>query len=483
MAVAVALMAVALTTRLLSGRTASTTGAVTTPPPMPGYWVPYVGHSLHVSFQDAGRFLARLAGAHPGGAVSLQLMGQQHTFVHDRDMARALDPSSGDGRWFAERLVVSGFGLLSSYKSALRQVLELAVDTSDLASAATHHLVASIADLVSFNSYADQMEWERLADADTVGSDGGDETHVEANLMDLVGAFTAQSVTSALLGTNFATNFPEFPGILARIDSGMSARSSWSQKARSARRQGQWCLYEFHDALDKHLAGQGVDPGVRWQDMDDVSGLIRERAILYRNLGLSLSARAAIDLAVAWELSSQVGMLTSWMAFELYRDLTLLAQLRAETGDYVRCVQPENGFGTGVWIAPSVSIDTDSLVARCLLLRSAYVETVRLYTCTGSSMRLKEDVTVPRVDKGSYLLRQGTYVDTAQEMYNLDERRFASPDEWQGGRHIKDGAVDMDAATPYGESARHLLSSTTGTDTGQGMFTPWRVTAETLSCV
>lgn len=474
-------LAIAVGTRLLTGKAESGPKDARIPP-TPGFWVPYLGHVPEMAW-DAGRFLARLRDTYSQGIFSLHLRGSTHTFVYRRELVMALvgkNGASADEDWMGDVLLQSSFGVsrpdMANARTALRYIrakdgVLLAGSTlEELVGATVRHLRATAADLVTFNSSpADQADWERLAEADVTESADGT-TYVEADLLELVRAFTSQTVNTALLGSNFTSNFDDFAQVIGHFDAGFLSLAagvpSWvpwypMQRARGARRRALSYLREFGEAMEGYL--DGGEPGIKWQDMDDVSKLIKERAKVYNEHRLPIGVRAASDLAMAWELTTTISPLIFWVVLELCRDTVLLAQVREEMAPYVQVLQPENEFGKGVWIAPAIkSLDVQGLVRSCPLLVSAYVETVRLYACAGSSWRIDQDTLLKdhATETSGYFLQKGTYVHAPREMPQLDPRHFPSPQEWQGTRHIRESAdkdgrvsrkVDMEAIRPHGK--------------------------------
>ena len=479
-AVLITLLVVAITTRLISGSSETGRGDVRIAP-TPGYWVPYFGHAPQMLWNADG-FLASLRDKYPKGVFSLRLMGKVHTIVHRPSLVHNLankPPSVADGKKILGSLMVSNFGVSSSdmalfwdmFSEIQTEYKHLLAGNSlnELVHSTARHLKASIADWITFNSYpADQMEWERAAEADVIETSSG-ESIVEADLTELSRNFVAQTATPAIMGTDFTTNFPEFAQCLWDLDGAFNMlamkMSGWVpsprlQRARRARRIVLSCLYEFHEALDKELNGE--DPGNRWQDLDNVSTLVRARAEVYRKHQIPIRLRAASDLSLLWAMNASSGSLLFWMLLEIYRDPVLLEQIRDEVSPYVSGVQPKNEFGLGVWISPRIeTLDVDGLINRCPLLNSAYVETLRLYTGAWSFRSIQKDTTLSEAGKGheGYLLKKGTYAHASHELHQLDPSYFPSPRDWQALRHLKGGmddsgkpvrTVDLGTIKPYG---------------------------------
>jgi cytochrome P450 len=148
------------------------------------------------------------------------------------------------------------------------------------------------------------------------------------------------------------------------------------------------------------------------------------------------------------------------MVYEIIRDPILLAQVREEITPHVEAVRPKNEFGPGVWLAPCVKkLDTDALLNKCPLLKSCYIETLRMYSTSSDVKHLKEDVVLNDKDDG-YKLPKGTYAHMPQDLHQFDPEYFSDPRDWQARRHMKETTnekgqktftADMGTLEPYGE--------------------------------
>lgn len=453
-------------------------------PPRVPFWLPFFGHAPQM-LVNADGFLAKLRDRYYSeGAFSLRLFGKLHHFVHAPALANSLlnrPRTSAEG--VSGSLLVSNFSFSKQDQEQYASVAQEAKTQfkyllaepglTELVDATVTHLGRNIADLVTFNSYpADQMEWERLAGAEVVEAPGG-EKFVEADLMGLTKNFIAKTANCALYGTDFVENFPDMWQLMWAFDeaflllaANVPAWIPWPklQRARNARRRMLSYTYEFNVAMDKHVEGQ--DPGVKWQDLDNVSAVVKARLETFRKHGLSLQARAGCDLGLCWAMNANANQLVPWMLFELYRDPVLLEQVREEVAPHVRAVQPPNGFGEAIWLAPTLeNLDLDGLLTKCPLLKAAYLETLRVYTGTWTMRWLAEDVMVDDRDKKEpYLLQKGTYAHVPQDLHQFDPEYFPNPTEWHHERHLKEQVdekgqkslvADMGTMRPYG---KQLLS-------------------------
>ena len=477
-AILCSIIALLITTRLLTPRSESG-------PPnaciagSPGYYIPYVGHVPQMLY-DVDGFLASMRKPFPSGIFSLHLMGTKHTFVHKPQFSTQLmnkPQSVADENFLALRLMQSNFGLskkdmvkyleiIDDVNPLLHQLLSGEVLTG-LIDTTARNLKSTVADFVTFNSYpADQMEWERAALADVVESKDGEEW-VEADLVALTKNFVAHTANPSLFGTDFCVNFPDFAECIWDFDAAFVAMMlkvpSWLpipslNRAKRAQRKLHNYLAEFHEAYQKHMAGE--DPGHRWNDLDNVGKLVKLRAEQFEKAKLSTTARSGWDLGLLWAMNANSSPMVYWMLLHICRDTVFMEQIREEIAPYVQAVQPKNEFGMGVWIPPKIeTLDVEGLISKCPLLKSAYVESMRLYTGVWSVKWINQDTTIGRGEE-SYLLKKGEYAHAPQETHQLDPKHFPDPMEWIGDRHVreevdKDGqkyrTADMGSIRPYGK--------------------------------
>ncbi|KAG5980790.1 hypothetical protein E4U55_003661 [Claviceps digitariae] len=451
------------------------------PPSMPGYWLPFLAHGPQFLLNKDG-FLAGLQKRYPEGIFSLKMLGRNHHVIHEPTLSSNLTNrprTSYEEKWIATRLLSTSFGLRKQDQATYSKLAHETPDLfkhmlsepglSSLVDVMVDQIKRHIHEFVTFNSSpADQMDWERLADVDVVRSSKG-ETYVEADLMSLTRNFVAATANPALMGTNFVENFPDYWELLWMFDDGvvlmaanMPAWIPWPrlQRAKAARRRMLARTLEFETAMDKYL--QGEDPGIKWQDLDNVSTYVKTRIELFRNRGLSLEARASCDVALSWAMNANANPLIFWLIFELYRDPVLLEMVREEIAPFLKVVQPRHDFGPAVWIAPEVeSLDLDGLINHCPHLKAAYLETLRVYTGVWTVKWLTEDVTLKRRGNNaeSYLLQKGHMAHMAHELHQFDAEYFPNPKEWHHDRFLKETkdekgrklqTVDMGTLRPFG---------------------------------
>lgn len=451
------------------------------PPSMPLYWFPFVGHGFQFLFNKTG-FLADLKKRYPEGIFSLMMLGKSHHVVHEPAILLNLwnrPRTSAEEKWLSARVLTSSFGMRKQHQVAYSNLAHETPELfkhmltepglSDMVNSIVTQVKSHITDFVTFNSYADQTDWERSANVDLVQNSKG-ETLVEADLMPLVRNFVAKTANPALFGSDFVENFPEFWESMWTLDEGLVLLATgvpgwipWPrlQRSKLARRRMIAQTWEFEEAMDKYLNGE--DPGVRWQDMDNVSDFVKSRIGLFRKRGLPVEARAICDVALAWTMNANANQLAAWLLFELYRDPVLLEIIREEIAPFVKVVQPQNQFGEGVWLAPELeSLDMDGLINECPNLKAAYIETMRVYTGIWLVKWLAEDVVLERKGKDAetYFLKKGDMAHLAHEIHQFDADHFPNPNEWHHDRFLKETTdkngrkvqvVEMGTLRPFGK--------------------------------
>jgi hypothetical protein len=449
---------------------------------MPGYWFPFFSHGFQFFF-NKGAFLAKLRKQYPEGIFTLTTMGKQHHIIHEPSMLVNIwnrPNTSAEEKWLTARVLTATFGLRKQHRVAYS---ELAHETPELfkhmlsepglgnlVNGFVEQVKAHIADFVTFSSSpADQTDWERSANVDLVQNTKG-QAFVEADLSLLVRNFVAKTLNPALFGSDFVENFPDFWELLWMFDdgfvplaAGMPGWVPWPkmQRAKSARRRLVARAREFEEAMDKYLDGE--DPGMKWQDMSNISTYVKSRISLFRKHGLPMEARASFDVALAWVTNANANQLIAWMLFELCRDPVLLEIVREEIAPYVKVVQPQNEFGSAVWVAPELEkLDMDGLINKCPHLKAAYIETMRVYTGIWQIRWLGEDVVLEPKGQNveSYFLQKGHMAHMAHELHQSDPEYFPNPTEWHHDRFLKESTskdghkfqtVDMGTLRPYGK--------------------------------
>jgi cytochrome P450 len=478
----VALLLLAITTRFISSFLGSSKPAQngSRSVPMIPYWIPVLGHIPQFSFAPQ-TLLNKARDTYRNGVFALNLGSSTHNIVFSPSMGGSLmnqKHSIANMDSVGKHVMTAVFGFPKSkasmqrYEEALtglnacyKQILsnpgleEMVQNTINVTK-------RNIANLVTFSeSRVDQVEWERTSKAETITKPNGEQV-VEVSMMDLIRDFIAANANPSLIGSDFVKNNPNFFLDLWDMDRGFkwlaTGLPAWLPippiwKARIARSRAFNAVLEYEEAMEK--AANGEDPGQEWQNLEDVGPVLTQRLDLYRQLNFTMDERAALELSLLWAMNANANMLVFWMLNHIYADETVLTQLREEIAPFVQAVQPQQLFG--VPEPPRIdTFDHEALASKCPLLKSCYVESLRLDAAPWSFRVMQEDLVLPASkdkDAERFLLKKGTYAHIAHSIHHTDPAYFDDPQAWKADRHIKREAgdeeisVNMGTIRPYGE--------------------------------
>ncbi|KAK5001256.1 hypothetical protein LTR66_000033 [Elasticomyces elasticus] len=447
----------------------------TTVPLLP-YWLPILGHLPNMALMP-DKLLRGARSGFPSGIFALNFGGTTHNIIFSPSLGTALlgqKPAIAAHEQVSKYMMNAVFGFPKSqfvrYDAAVEEILKayrLLLSEpylGQLVATTASTLKESVRDWVTGSrSVVDQMLWERNAGAESVISDTG-ETTVEASLLTLTRDFIGSVASPSLFGTAFVSNNPEILSDLWTLDSGFlliaTGLPRWLPiprltRAHIARQRLLRAIETFEMAMDKDADGEDV--AIEYGDLSDVSQLIRTRVGIYRKHGFNVRARAACELALMWATNANANALVFWMLNRIYADKALLAMVRKEIEPYVKAVRPRMEFP----IAEPTRLETfdvDALNSKCPLLKSCYIECLRLDCAPWSLKKVEQDFVLQDRDKnsqGAWLLRKGSYAHVAHDLHSTDPRYFDSPDEWRAHRHIKldekgERSADMGTIRPYG---------------------------------
>lgn len=473
---------VAITTRFLSGFFGTSKPAQngSRSVPMLPYWIPILGHIPQFSFSPQ-RLLDKARDTYRSGIFALNLGSTTHNIIFAPSMGGSLmnqKHSIANMDSVGKHILTAVFGYPTSkasmqrydqaltglntcYKhllsdSSLKGMIQNTIDVTK----------RNIANLVTFSeSRVDQVGWERTSNAETITKPNGEQV-VEASMMHLVRDFVAANANPSLIGSDFVDNNPEFFLDLWDMDKGFkwlaTGLSAWLPipqiwKAKIARSRSLNAVLAFEKAMKK--AANGEDPGQEWQYLENVGPVLTERLKLYRHLGVTMHERAALDLCLLWAMNANANMLVFWMLNHIYADKKILSSLREEIAPFVHAVQPTQLFN--VPEPPRIdTFDHEALASKCPLLKSCYVESLRLDAATWSFRVMQEDLVLPASrdkDAEKFFLKKGTYAHIAHSIHHTDPAYFDNPHVWRADRHIKreqgdeEVSVNMGTIRPYGE--------------------------------
>ena len=471
---------IVIITRLVSAqnsasRTMGQNGAKTVPA-VP-YWIPLLGHLPNMAI-DAEGFVKNLRYLYGQGIFALNFGGTRHNVMYTPGLATALlnqKTSNADSEAVSNTLMKSIFGFPASeqkqYDAAIHDIMDCYKTLlsepylGDMVTQTADKIKENIPNLVSFlNSPVDQMPWERTSLVNVCKNGKGEEV-VEASLLQLIRDFCAFTANESLMGTDFLANFPEFLDDLWIMDRAFlflaAGLPRWLpipllSAARAARNRNLRRADTFHVAMEKHLNGE--NPGAEWSSLDDVGSLVKARLPVYKKYGFSIRARAACEHALMWAANANSNALIFWMLNHIYEDKALLAKVREEIAPYVRIEQFTN-TGLPITEPPRIThMDIDGLCNNCPLLKSCYIECLRLDTASWSLKIIKQDFVLQSRDKYSqpWMLRKGDYAHAAHDLHSTDPNYFTNPMVWRANRHVKfddknKRSAEMGSIRPYGK--------------------------------
>lgn len=478
----IGLLVILLVTRAASSQNINTSqvetqhGPAKTVPSVP-YWLPLIGHVPNMAY-DADGFVKGLRKRFTQGIFALNFGGTTHNVMYTPGLATALlnqkqsVANSEDVSWGIMKTV---FGFpkkeRDKYYAALPELMacykHLLSEPSlgEMVAQTAQKTKETIKDLVTGNdSPVDQTPWEKTGNVKIKTNKRG-ESIVEASFLPLIRDYAAHTANPTIMGSDFLANNPNFFDDIWTLDRGFLLLATglprWLPipsltRAHIARKRLSETISVFHDAMEKEANGE--DPGPKWSGLDDVGSLLKARIPVYRKHGFSIRARAAAEHALMWAANANSDALIFWMVNRIYADRALLEMIREEIEPYVQAVEPKSDF----LIAEPPRLekfDVEGLCASCPLLKSCYVECLRLDTASWSLKIVKEDFVLQSREKDaqSWLLRKGQYAHVGHDLHNTDPNHFDDPMVWKADRHVKyegdekRGTADMGSIRPYGK--------------------------------
>ncbi|MCJ1232865.1 Cholesterol 7-alpha-monooxygenase [Varicellaria rhodocarpa] len=179
---------------------------------------------------------------------------------------------------------------------------------SDISRAAIANTRNSVEKLIttSFNPNVGLEPWERHASCKLRISRGLDSA-LEVSIFPLLTSFIGHMTLPIIFGKAFVAKSPDVVEDIDLLDDSFLSMiiglPPWlpipslkrAYEARDRPHRGLACLYS---SLNR--TALGLDPGPDWRDLSDVSQLIKDLDAIWKNVGLSVSARAAAGLSISW---------------------------------------------------------------------------------------------------------------------------------------------------------------------------------------
>ena len=147
----------------------------------------------------------------------------------------------------------------------------------------------------------------------------------------------------------------------------------------------------------------------------------------------------------------------------------LVERVREEIEPFVYISQPMQTFG--IHEAPRMKIGLAGLLKECPLLKSCYLETLRLDSRPASVKKIERDFIVRETHEDvragaqpeSYLLKAGTYVNIPHAVHQLDPRFFAEPTVFKPGRFLVQKDPDGQKQRPRRQQGQQETTAQVGT--------------------
>ncbi|SMR57129.1 unnamed protein product [Zymoseptoria tritici ST99CH_1E4] len=464
-----------LFTQFTAPRSISTNNGDPKAVPQVPYWIPLLGH-LPDMVISATSFVSNLRDTYTEGAFALNFGGTAHNVFYTPGLATALmnqKTSICNAEDVSRKLMQTVFGYpvneLDKYDAALSEILGAykfllsEPHLGEMVDKTARLTKGNISNLVTFmDSPVDQMPWEKVSNIRVL--EGQETPTVEADLLQLVRDFCAHTANPSLMGSDFLHQFPDFFSGIWTMDRGFLLLATglprWFPipdltRAHIARRQNLAALDTFHENLKKHHDGKDVDS--KWSSMDDIGALLKARIEIYEKYNFSIRARASAEHALMWASNANSNALVFWMITRIYADRALLAMLREEIAPHVKIALPEK-TGLPISEVPRIdAIDVDSLCSKCPLLKSCYIECLRLDSASWSMKVVQKDFVLQSREKDgqSWKLRKGECAHAAHDLHNTDPKYFERPEVFKPDRHVKteesgERVADMGSIRPYG---------------------------------
>jgi cytochrome P450 len=290
----------------------------------------------------------------------------------------------------------------------------------------------------------------------------------EASFFPLIRHFVADMVLPSLYGTAFMQNYPDIATDLFAFDANfhlfLMGLPTWMplpglRESAAARDRVKSAMADFHNALvaaSREEAGAGSSD-VRWDNLDDVSSVMKNRVQLWEQAVGELSNKEACIASHAfllWVTLINANVIVFWLLFHVYQDSSLLAAIREEVSPLVHVREfpssPERS---------TIKLNSPEIRSRTPLLQSAFFETMRLYTQSNSFKNVKADFAVTESEIDEYIresssvsaggqrfpasqsdriyqLHRGDMICVPFGLHQSDPRYWDHPEDFDGQRFI-----------------------------------------------
>lgn len=461
--------AIVLTRVLTDSAWTKNTNCSHTAIPMPPYWIPFLGHVTCVT--DVDGFLRRSRARALNGIFSLKLFGTIHHMIFSPSLTQAIfsqRPDVLDFHAVVWHILHNVGGLAHRWKDSydaafpalahpLNTVLMREPGVGKMISITVRNMQDTLPTLISFASRPiDQHVWEQKANpCSSTTADG--RPAVEVDLLKLVLDYVGIQALPSIFGTDYLRNNPttftdlwEFNDCFLLLAAGLPRWLPYPKlkRAFAARDRLAVALTEFEKAMDAHVAGETMPS--KWEKMDQISQVMYDRRAAYASQNIPPHIRAPGEISILWALNANSNYIVFWLLARILSTPGLVQQLRAETCPYIQLSLMTNNFRVSE--SPSIQIDHKGITNACPLLKSCYVESLRLDSAPWSLKKVKKDFSItesvhdaiPGHKPCSFTLKAGTFAEVPLDLHFTDPRYFPDPMTFVSDRHIVQSAPDED---------------------------------------
>ncbi|RDH15260.1 cytochrome P450 [Aspergillus niger ATCC 13496] len=424
------------------------------------YWLPWLGHGPAFAW-DHVDLLQKSRKSMKEAVFGIYMGGTKHDIVVSPSMVNSVLTARGTSstdlinyaleKIFGDRGVIRNLNPVDHHtlNHNIPNLLMREPFLTEGTRNATRLIEREIPNLVTnCRSIVDQMLWERGSQAIVV--DGEDSLACEVNFFALIRRFVGHVTTAIFMGEAILEAFPALLEDVFTLDNQFVLLSMGIPRlahpgvsaAHVARRRLLDSLTAYHQAFVSW--DDGIDPGLTFRDLDDISEPIKERIRKCKELGLSARSSAPAHLSLLWAMNGNSPNVVFWHLLRMYASPTLLEEIRKEVAPYVKIVRQESGFAFQE--APKLSIDTEALVKSCPLLKASFYETLRLHSAPLSFRGVTADLTITEsaedaaiagvAQPRSYELKRGDTVAIPHAVLHTDPKYFANPRDFDPMRFI-----------------------------------------------
>ncbi|KAL2830858.1 hypothetical protein BDW59DRAFT_158294 [Aspergillus cavernicola] len=261
------------------------------------------------------------------------------------------------------------------------------------------------------------LKWQERAHV-LVGH-GGNE--FEASFFPLIRHFVADMVLPSLYGTAFMKNYPDIAADLFEFDANfhffLMGLPAWVpisglKESAAARARVKSALEDFHNALVARSRGEA--PDARWGSLNDVSSVMNDRVHFWEEAVGEHSSKEGYVSSHAfllWVTLINANVIVFWLFFHIYEDSSLLTVICEEVSPFVHAQESQS----------NIKLDSAEIKSQTLFLRSAFLETMGLYTQSNSFKNVQADFTVTESDDPSNFATKGEQDNRSEHTSSSEE--------------------------------------------------------------